>query len=115
MLSKHFSPDVLEHVARLNHEHKVEEQLAILSFKSGNPKRHERRSIADAVNADHQRPLNRGSPFQEPLAIAAQNAAKRYKQKGVNRNEDGEESIPLMATSAYWMGVITKKSQSNVL
>ena len=57
--------------------------------------RQQRRHVADAVDADHQPPLQLGDALQEARGVAAQRGDDRQEQEDVDRDEDREQPVPV--------------------
>src|SRR5690606_29509304 len=56
-LAEGLAPDVLQDVANLHHEDEEEEELGVFARVTGDLQLEQRGRVAEAVNANHQRPL----------------------------------------------------------
>ena len=88
------APDVLQHVAHLHDDDEKKKQPRILALEAVDFEHQQRRHVADAIHADHQAPLNLRAAFQERGRITGDGNSRRDEEKRVDRNQNGEESIP---------------------
>ena len=58
VFAEQLAPDVLQHVAELHDDDEEEEQPRVLAHVAGDLQHQQRRHVADAVDADHQSPLD---------------------------------------------------------
>src|SRR5882724_5595422 len=94
VFSRELSPDVLQDVAHLVHQNKVEQQLRVAARKPGNVENQQRRRMAQAKRANHQAELDFRRALQEVLRVAGHGDPRRHKHKREHRNHDREKSIP---------------------
>src|SRR5688500_8109555 len=95
MFAECFAPDVLEDVIHLDHGDKPDEQLRIFAEVIGNSQSEKRGRVADAIDADHESPLQLRSAFEKAFAVTSGGGADRQDEKAVNGNEDDEETVPI--------------------
>src|SRR6266403_2272771 len=94
VFSRELSPDVLQDVAHLVHQNKVEQQLRVAAREPGNLENQQRRRMAQAKRANHQAELDFRRALQEMLRVAGHGDSRRHEHKREYRNHDRKKSIP---------------------
>src|SRR5882724_9101193 len=94
VFSRELSPDILQDVAHLVHQNKVEQQLRVAAREPGNLEDQQRRRMAQAKRANHQAELDFRRALQELFRVAGHGDSRRHKYKREHRNHDREKSIP---------------------
>ena len=89
------APDILRHITGLHDDDQKGDQHHIAPLVAGDVQAQQRRHMADAIDADHQRPLHPGHAHQEALGVPAQHGDDRDQQKGIDRDQDGIHPVPL--------------------
>src|SRR6266850_1704088 len=94
VFSRELSPDVLQDVAHLVHQNKIEQQLRVAACEPGNLENQQRRRMAQAKRANHQSELDLRRPLQEMFRVAGHGDPRRHEHKREHRNHDRKKSIP---------------------
>jgi hypothetical protein len=68
-LPKQLAEDILQHIAHLHDEDEIEHQQRRLADVAWNFEEQERRHMADAIDRDHQAPLNPGAALKEVFRV----------------------------------------------
>ncbi len=77
VLSEQLAKDILQHITEFADHHEVVQQRAVLADVAGSRAASASPSVAEAVDTDHQPPLNLGGPFQKALDVTRDRAADR--------------------------------------
>src|SRR6266403_2004581 len=94
VFSRELSPDVLQDIAHLVHQNKVEQQLRVAAREPGNLENQQRRRMAQAKRANHQSELHLRRPLQAMFRVAGHGDPRRHEHKREHRNHDRKKSIP---------------------
>ena len=70
MFAEHLAPDVLQHVAELDDDDEEEQQPRVLAGITWDFQHQQRRHVADAVDADHESPLNFRAALEKRIRVA---------------------------------------------
>ena len=84
---------ILQHVADLHDQHQIEHQWRFAGV-AGYRQNHQRRHVADAVDRDHQAPLDPGAALEKVLVSCARIEIDG-EQEAIDRDEDGGQAVPV--------------------
>ena len=82
---------LLHHLRRGGHDDEEEHQEGAAPGEAREVQQQQRRRVAEAVDADHDAPLDLGVALQEALRVAGQRRDDRDRQEGIDRDEDREQ------------------------